>query len=711
MTMRDRIVMLEQHDSVEENADEALLLPASMEIESADDARDTEWMADDDAYVSNKSSYLAPAPRDLGWVLPVLAAAAVGLWTAYFIWAHRHLAIEFATPATWITLIDNWAPPVLLLFAGFLLFTRSSHRETARFAGVARSLSTESAQLEKRLTSVNHELSLARNFLESQTRDLDTLARLATDRLSQQAEQLQSLIHINSEKVETLGAVSAAALENLEKLRGQLPVITTSTRDVTNNIGNAGRTAHGHLQDMILGFTRLNEFGQVSERQVLSLRTVVDETMGALSTHTEKLEGSASQGFATLKSSASDFQAQVEQQEQSLAQLQLTGDAIAEKFTNFQQLISDLTVQGNQTTQGLLEGVKQLDGKIAESRTTLTGTQTKITEMTDAGVRLLELLIASAEQGGKALPDALAKSTAQLEEIERRVFAMRDAAQQAGENGSALQGRMAETIQSITEAKTGLDALYQSSSSSAETQASELSTLRDSLAEIEQVNARLADSARETVAHFERLGGEAAQNFASQITATSAQAIDAVARERTQAISAELEAAADRATSVSREAAIQLRDQLAKVAELSSNLERRVAQARERAEETINDDFSRRVALITESLNSNAIDIARALDSEVSDTAWSAYLKGDRGIFARRTVSLLSSAESKSIVQLYENDRDFHDHVSRYIHDFEFMLRQILSTREGNAMGVTLLSSDMGKIYVALAQAIERLRN
>ena len=30
--------------------------------------------------------------------------------------------------------------------------------------------------------------------------------------------------------------------------------------------------------------------------------------------------------------------------------------------------------------------------------------------------------------------------------------------------------------------------------------------------------------------------------------------------------------------------------------------------------------------------------------------------------------------------------------------------------RDGSALGVTLLSSDMGKLYVALAQAIERLR-
>jgi hypothetical protein len=63
-----------------------------------------------------------------------------------------------------------------------------------------------------------------------------------------------------------------------------------------------------------------------------------------------------------------------------------------------------------------------------------------------------------------------------------------------------------------------------------------------------------------------------------------------------------------------------------------------VAQARDKAQEKIDNDFTRRSALITEALNSHAIDIAKALDSDVSDTAWSAYLKGDRGIFSRRFV-------------------------------------------------------------------------
>ena len=124
----------------------------------------------------------------------------------------------------------------------------------------------------------------------------------------------------------------------------------------------------------------------------------------------------------------------------------------------------------------------------------------------------------------------------------------------------------------------------------------------------------------------------------------------------------------------------------------------------------MDNDFSRRVALISESLNSNAIDITKALSTDVTDTAWTSYLRGDRGIFTRRAVRLLDNTEAREIAELYDADHDFRDHVSRYIHDFEAMLRTLLSTRDGNAISVTLLSSDMGKLYVVLAQALERLR-
>ena len=84
---------------------------------------------------------------------------------------------------------------------------------------------------------------------------------------------------------------------------------------------------------------------------------------------------------------------------------------------------------------------------------------------------------------------------------------------------------------------------------------------------------------------------------------------------------------------------------------------------------------------------------------------------GARGGAEYAAVRLLDAGEARQIASLYDSDVAFREQVNRYIHDFEGMLRTMLSTRDGHAIGVTLLSSDMGKLYVALAQGIERLRD
>ena len=147
------------------------------------------------------------------------------------------------------------------------------------------------------------------------------------------------------------------------------------------------------------------------------------------------------------------------------------------------------------------------------------------------------------------------------------------------------------------------------------------------------------------------------------------------------------------------------------IAETTASLETRIEEAHAEIEEHDQAHFSRRVALLIESLNSIAIDVTKILSNEVTDSAWAAYLRGDRGIFTRRAVRLIDSGDARQIARHYEEEPEFREHVNRYVHDFEAMLRHILASRESSPLGVTILSSDMGKLYVALAQAIERLRN
>lgn len=827
---------------------------------------------------------LAPR-RSMDWLPAAVAILAAVGWTGFFFWSVRDEMLA-APPEVWIGWIYAWTLPVVLICVLWLVIMRNSRREARLFGDVARSLGFEASRLEERLVKVNQELSLAREFIAAQSRDLETLGRLATERLSKNADRLQELITDNSAQLDCIGTVSVSALENMERLRGQLPVIASSAKDVTNNIANAGRTAHSQLLEMANGFNRLNEFGLASERHVAALRAQIEEGLTEFTRHAEQLDEIARTRFAALAEKGAEFRAQLDDQEvEALASVRSRATALAEELEESRELldrheaetltslrarlaavrdesgaiaralreaentglanwraqvarmdedlrtalaslekadsktiqsararldelveeaerldanlvernrrfdeemerrrslaaereaaalaqigrqfealdreiaarrerhvetsaalaahseevaarleeveagISAIAAHGGETEERLANGLRVLTDHLSASRDVLAGTDHEIANLTDASVRLLELIQASAQHSREDLSQALASGEQRLESVESRIFAMRDAMNEAGECGEGLSAHVLTTSEAVRSAMIELDGLHDNFEARSETHKRHLADLQQTLSELDGESAalaararselsgaieQLAGAAREAVSSLEQHGASAVGELAGKLVEESREAIDKAMHARAAEIAGELEQAATHAAGVSREAAMQLRDQLAKVNELAGNLEQRVAHARQRAEDDVDNDFSRRVALITDSLNSNAIDITKALSNEVSDTAWAAYLRGDRGIFTRRAVTLLDSAEAKAITQLYVNDRDFSGHVNRYIHDFEAMLRQLLSTRDGHALGVTLLSSDMGKLYVALAQAIERLRS
>lgn len=737
----------------------------------------------------------APRPDRLPAIAGGLAIVLVICWSGLFAWTLRDALTTGSTPADWVNWIGQWSVPPLLVCVLWLMAMRHSTREADRFGHAARQLRDESTRLEERLTAVNRELSLAREFIAAQSRDLETLGRLAVERIGGNAERLADLVSDNGARIDTIASVSSAALENMEKLRSQLPVIANSAKDATNNIANAGLTAHAQLQDMVNGFTRLNEFGQASERQVIKLREIVDNAIREFTAHVEHLGTTSEQRYAALIGQGEEFRSRLDRQEaEALASIQTRSTALASELdalrstleaqeseslgrldarlaslreqgtslaeqaerldtgitqrqssqeSHLRELaassqamadrLAELTAQmheiaahGGEAERRIAASLSTLATKLEASREALSGTGGTIDALTDSSVRLLELIRASVTHSSEDLPTAMKASEERLAELEKRSLLLRDTVSEAQRRGEALSNNVISTRQDLGEAIGTLDALYASLGEHAQGQQTEISRLRGMLSEIEKQSAtlaataqdqltaaieRLAGSARSAVAAIETENADAISALAQRVAEESGVAIDKALQARTAEAVAQLEQASAHAAGVSRDSAIQLRDQLAKVNELTANLEKRIAQARERAEERVDNDFARRVALITESLNSHAIDISKALSSEVTDPAWAAYLRGDRGVFTRRAVRLLDSSEARSIAQAYDTDPELREHVNRYIHDFEGMLRQLLSTRDGHALGVTLLSSDMGKLYVALAQGIERLRS
>ena len=871
MAKRSHITVVEGEQetiTAEPAEDDASLASPEDEVWQTQD-----WIEDDDG-----------SPRS-NWIAPTLALIAIAAWTSFFLWAFGTSILSGVTPREAVDLVVSWMVPVLLVVALWLLILRRSTREAKRFANVARSLSHEAEALEQRVATINRELSLAREFLANQARDLEYLGRSASDRLSEHADRLQGLIVENGSQVDAIAGTSKSALENMERLKDSLPVVANSCRDVSNQIGSAGRTAQDQLSGLIAGFERLNSFGEASERQVASLRGRVTDALQALADQARTLEDLTAERFATLRSISDavrdDLQAQEiealaalqarsialrtqlaeahaeagEEETSALARLQdrinalrdeaagvsetvrageqtalgawrgqvdamrtrleqavseiqeidaaaldaanaklhalleeadridtriaernrlfdeqsadrvaaLTehqdeaakaldaqmkalddailqrrdaqrvqleamtrdGEELARRIGALSDVFNSVAAQGHEARETIAGGIHALVDQLGESRDALDGTEHDVSRLTDASVRLLELLQASAKQSGEALPLSMQASEERLADIERRASEVTGLLDQARQKGDSLNERLDEVDQRTRVVMTGFDDFHQEFDGNATRQLEEVEKLRHALIQLRGENEALSTQVKGELAEAIALLEERAKNalsaletdhagritsLAESIGARSAQEIDRALADKTADAFSQLDEARARSSEAAREMTQDLRDQLGRLNELTVNLESRIAHARDKASDRIDGDFARRVALIAESLNSSSIDIAKALSSDVTDTAWASYLRGDRGIFTRRTVRLLDNTQARQIAEIYDADPDFRDHVNRYIHDFEAMLRTLLSTRDGNAVSVTLLSSDMGKLYVALAQALERLR-
>ena len=197
---------------------------------------------------------------------------------------------------------------------------------------------------------------------------------------------------------------------------------------------------------------------------------------------------------------------------------------------------------------------------------------------------------------------------------------------------------------------------------------------------------------------------------AAQLGDAARLALETAVREAVEERLAEVDRVATMAVESARHASERLTQQMLSIGQSAVALEAHLEQSREAHRKGDGEDFARRVTLLMDSMHSAAIDVQKILSDDVDEKAWGAYLKGNRGIFTRRAVKLISGTETRSIAAHYDSDPEFQQSVNRYVHDFEAMLRRVLAERDGGMMAVTLMSADMGKLYAALAQGIERRR-
>ena len=442
-----------------------------------------------------------------------------------------------------------------------------------------------------------------------------------------------------------------------------------------------------------------------------SIDSISDETMSGLSDHMGEIEGRLHQindlveGQRTL---VAGLQATLgESIDSAQARFAALEDAALSRNERLTDALSRLTAETQRIDSSLAAGGVTAEKLIGSAETLLVALDSSVRELDETFPAALERFDARIDTSRTLLESA----APELERLEAISESLTGRAQEAEELLRGQGRRLTEWLEStqsgveanrelVEKLRTALDNAHQDATRITEGAGPLLVT---ALLRVKDTADQAAERARQALS---RAIPDAAQSLADASEEALRRAID-------DKVTAQIEMVArvaEEAVKAAHQASDRLTRQLLTIADASATVQSRIDEAERASEERDRDHFARRAALLIESLNSTAIDVTKILSNDVTDSAWSSYLKGDRGVFTRRAVRLLDAGESREIALHYDNDLEFQDHVNRYIHDFESMLRIILSARDGNALGVAILSSDMGKLYVALAQAIERLR-
>ncbi|ARS25773.1 hypothetical protein [Sphingomonas sp. KC8] len=669
------------------------------------------------------ASYATPM-RDVfvGGILLLVAA----LWIAA---VGATLESQGSPLSSFTALVSLASGPLALLGVVFVVLQRTSRREAVRFGQTAQAMRTEAAHLEQVVGQLSTRIADNRHALADHAQQLLHLGEDTTLRLGEIAAAMareNKALRVEADHLETAAEIARSDMGVLiddlprvdDQIRGIIARLRESSGEAAERISSlqhqlGALAQHGQHADVIAS-TAANKLAE----QIALINdqgALVDQR---LDTATTALVSRVDELGQRIDSLSTRLSTQDQASQLVLGGIDRALDTIEARFAEIGSKGDDATRRMGQALADLRE---QSDG--------LTGRIDAATPATEALVQRAVALKAALDASTAGIDDHIPAALAGIEQSAgrshaaiaaiipeaaalERVVATATSGLTGAETAIAEQRAAIEAMHAAAEARLAdiarqseaLQATIAEAEKSAQMLANEAGPqLVEALLRVRETAAQAAEGARESI-------GQVIPAAAASLGAASREAMGKAMNETLHAQLGEVSATAERAVAAAASASERLQQQLASIKDTAASVDARLDEVRAQVAESDEESFSRRVALLVESLNSTAIDVAKILSNDVTDSAWTSYLKGDRSVFTRRAVRLIDTTDAREIAQHYGEDTEFREQVNRYIHDFEAMLRRVLASRDGAPLSVTLLSSDMGKLYVALAQAIERLR-
>ena len=601
---------------------------------------------------------------------------------------------------------------------------------TGKLGGITREFDASTEKLRRHGEVLDRAAESARNDVAVLIHDLP-VAEETTRRIS---EQLQSVGAQSADKAAVFGRsvhelaeqtreADQLIAESTGRLAARLAEIETAGAAAAARVGEANAGLSGAL-DMLLERTSatLHEIRSGIDVQSVAVAALVEQASAGLgragSDAAESLASNIDRANASIEGLSSRVAEQDRASQRMIAEIERGLALIDERFT---ELATNGDERANHFLESLTRARTELDtlaaqassqdsaiGSIAERTATLR-------ESIDRLVGDIRDSLGTAIGEAQGSADRLVESAAAAKP---EIGWIRDAAVEAGE-------RLSSTSDRIAQQQDQLAALLATVDDGVGDAQSKLAELASMLAKVEREAASLSSETgpalvasmvqvKEAAAHAAQRAREAIEavipESAGKLSDETRKALERVIRESVEDRLREVETVAARAVDSARAASDRLTEQMLTLGKSAVALEQHIEHTNKEQREKDSEAFARRVSLLIDSMHSAAIDVGKILSDEIDDKAWGAYLKGNRGVFTRRAVRLIDGSETRSIRAHYDSDLEFQRSVNRYVHDFEAMLRRVLAERDGGMIAVTLMSSDMGKLYAALGQAIDKRR-
>lgn len=670
-------------------------------------------------------------------------------WLGLAIWV---MYAEGAQPRTLFGAIQAFGlllAPVAALFALASALGNREHLPTLRAADSLEESESQMAGIVTRIDTLRQGLSGELQALAAATAALETQSKTAralvadistaSAAASEASLRLEAALPDAARHAEALRQALLATGSDAEAQAARTESAAQRLKDGLEALSTGGTAAASSLADALGQLeTRASEGRQQSDTAIRAIRAEADTLFEllentavakreAMMRHGETAAAQLQDTYARLEAMAAAASDQLATRLQSLAaqadaieaRLKAQGattESLAASGERAFQLLDARLQHSGETSRTTLDRlaarIQEVGAMLTQLTSPLKDTQGATVELEAAVNGLRETAMQTVDVLGETLPARTVEASHAAETLSAELMQLVGAIDSAHVKAAALAAPIAESRAALEAASEGYAQQRTAIEAAGQALVVELEQARQLISEVEeQTRDTSLSAASRLVDAMTRV-----RDVATQATGTMRDMLDGVLEEARESLATSADEAmrksfaepiaqkAREAEAAAASAAERTAASMAALANTLKLLEDRSSDRLGAFEAAQQEDLRAAAGLLTDRLSQASIAIGTALGKPMDDADWAQWRKGERSLFNRRTLALLSKREAKELRGLLESDAEFRKAALDYTASFDALVRRFEASAPGLAMA--LQGSDQGRLAALLSEGL-----